>query len=97
MCTLTDPPSISGSQFFLTFVPTPHLDGKHVVFGEISSGQDVVQAIEKNKTARGDSPIRAVIIEDRGDLKEGGQSSRSVSGSGSVSAGGSLASNRSLN
>ena len=93
MCISSDPSSVSGSQFFLTFVPTPHLDGKHVVFGEISSGQDVIQAIEKNKTARGDSPIKAVVIADCGELKEGGQNSRSVS----VSAGGSLASNRSLN
>ena len=40
-------PGTDGSQFFLTFVPTPHLNMKHTLFGEIVEGMDVLRAIEK--------------------------------------------------
>ncbi len=57
----------NGSQFFITFKPTPHLDGKHVVFGEIIDGFDVVDAMEKVGTGKGD-PKQSVIIVDSGVL-----------------------------
>jgi peptidyl-prolyl cis-trans isomerase B (cyclophilin B) len=40
-------PNTNGSQFFITHVPTPHLDGKHAVFGEVTSGQDIVDTVKQ--------------------------------------------------
>jgi peptidyl-prolyl cis-trans isomerase B (cyclophilin B) len=51
-------PNTNGSQFFITHVPTPHLDGKHSVFGEVTKGQDMV-----NQITKGDTILRIEILD----------------------------------
>ena len=46
-------PDTDGSQFFLTFVPTPHLDGNHTIFGEVVDGMETVRALEQRGTRSG--------------------------------------------
>ena len=53
-------PNTNGSQFFITFVPTPHLDGAHAVFGEVVEGMDVVNAISPRDPATARTPGDAV-------------------------------------
>jgi peptidyl-prolyl isomerase D len=60
-------PGTNGSQFFVTTVPTPHLDGKHVVFGEVINGKGVVRKIE-NLPTQSDKPVEDVTIVDCGQL-----------------------------
>jgi len=59
----------NGSQFFVTFVKTPWLDGRHVVFGRVLKGMDVVKDVEKVKTNNRDQPKEDVVISDCGALE----------------------------
>ena len=46
-------PGTDGSQFFLTFLPTPWLDGKHTIFGQVTEGLDVLKALEAAGSRKG--------------------------------------------
>ena len=56
-------PNTNGSQFFITFKETPWLNGRHVVFGEVMEGQDVVDALEKIGSGSGSTSKTAVIAD----------------------------------
>lgn len=61
-------PNTNGSQFFITTTETPHLNGKHVVFGEVIKGMEAVHAIENVKVDSADKPLKNVTIVDCGVL-----------------------------
>ncbi|KXT05669.1 hypothetical protein AC578_5642 [Pseudocercospora eumusae] len=61
-------PGTNGSQFFVTTVPTPHLDGKHVVFGDVLAGKSIIRQIENTPTGANDKPEKDCVIEDCGEL-----------------------------
>jgi peptidylprolyl isomerase len=60
-------PGTNGSQFFITTVVTPWLDGMHVVFGEVVSGMEVVKAVEKLGSEEGETS-KPITIADCGQL-----------------------------
>lgn len=61
-------PNTNGSQFFITTVPTPHLNGKHVVFGKVVRGMNSVRQLENTPTGAQDKPVDTCVIADCGVL-----------------------------
>ena len=62
-------PGTNGSQFFITFGPTPHLDGAHVVFGKVVEGMEMLDKME-NVGSNDGSTSKDIYIEDCGQLDE---------------------------
>jgi peptidyl-prolyl cis-trans isomerase A (cyclophilin A) len=56
-------PGTNGSQFFITVAPTPWLNGKHTIFGEVVQGADVVDVISRLKTGSQDRPVEDVTVD----------------------------------
>lgn len=57
----------NGSQFFITTQATPHLDGKHVVFGKVIEGTEIIDKLNLIKTNSDDKPFDHVVISDCGE------------------------------
>jgi peptidyl-prolyl cis-trans isomerase A (cyclophilin A) len=63
-------PDTNGSQFFVTVAPTDWLNGRHTIFGEVTSGYEVVEAIARSETGPQDRPITDIVLE-RVEVSEG--------------------------
>ncbi|KAL5379858.1 Peptidyl-prolyl cis-trans isomerase H [Paraphaeosphaeria sporulosa] len=61
-------PNTNGCQFFILTEMAPHLDGKHVVFGDVIGGMNVVREIENTQTGAGDRPVKDVVISNCGQV-----------------------------
>jgi peptidyl-prolyl cis-trans isomerase A (cyclophilin A) len=56
-------PNTNGGQFFITLAPTPHLDDRHTVFGEVVDGMDVISKIGRMQTGDRDRPVKDIVIQ----------------------------------
>jgi peptidyl-prolyl isomerase H (cyclophilin H) len=61
-------PNTNGCQFFITCAPAQFLDGKHVVFGRVVEGMDVVRKVEQVRTGEEDRPVMGVVVAQCGEM-----------------------------
>ena len=61
-------PNTNGSQFFICYRDTPHLNGKHTIFGRVISGYEICEKAENVEKGASDKPLRNVRIHDCGEL-----------------------------